>query len=204
MPADASRGSKSSLATSSSFPSPEPLSHFLWYSQRRHPTKALTGEVTISSFGLDYYTGGLLKGAFSGQGTHITREGHSYTGPFRAGTRCTDSEIPEGTCHYNNGDTYTGGWKDDQKHGQGVFVEKRTGNKYVGGYEKGKRWGKGVTYWEVADEEGEMCQICYGESVDALFYDCGHVCACVECAKQVDVCPICRKSVQQVVKIWKA
>lgn len=74
----------------------------------------------------------------------------------------------------------------------------------MGGYQEGKPWGKGITYWEVADEEGEMCQICYGEAVDSLFYDCGHVCACVECAKQVEVCPICRKTVKQVVRIWKA
>jgi hypothetical protein len=192
------------LTAISSFSSPEPLSHYLWFSSRKHPVKAHTGHVTISSFGLDYYSGHLLKGLYSGLGSHITPTGHSYSGPFLAGSRSTSKEHMDGTCTYSNGDTYTGGWASDEKHGQGVFVEKRTGNKYVGGYQEGKRWGKGVTHWEVADEEGEMCQICYGEGVDALFYDCGHVCACVECAKQVEVCPICRKTVKEVVKIWKA
>jgi len=196
--------SKSSLTAISSFSSPEPLSHYLWFSSRKHPVKAHTGRVYISSFGLDYYSGHLLKGLYSGRGNHITPTGHSYTGPFLAGSRSTSKEDTEGTCIYSNGDTYTGGWASDEKHGQGVFVEARTGNRYVGGYQEGKRWGKGTTHWEVADEEGEMCQICYGEGVDALFYDCGHVCACVECARQVEVCPICRKTVKEVVKIWKA
>ena len=53
-------------------------------------------------------------------------------------------------------------------------------------FENGKRWGKGITYWEVADEQGDMCQICMAEEIDALFYDCGHVCSCVECAKHVE------------------
>ncbi|KAF7510267.1 hypothetical protein GJ744_006963 [Endocarpon pusillum] len=199
-----SESAKSALAAISAFTTPEPLSHYLWFSARNHPVKAHTGHITVSSFGLDYYSGHLLKGLYSGLGTHITPTGHSYTGPFLAGSRSTSKDHPEGTCTYSNGDTYAGGWSNDEKHGQGVFVEKRTGNKYVGGFQEGKQWGKGITYWEVADEEGEMCQICYGEAVDALFYDCGHVCTCVVCAKQVENCPICRKTVKQVVKIWKA
>jgi hypothetical protein len=104
---------------------------------------------------------------------------------------------------YPTGDTYDGDWYEDQCHGQGTFVERKTGNKYVGGYKEGKRHGKGISYWEVADEEMDLCQICFGEEQDALFYDCGHVCACVTCARQVEICPICRKNIISVVKIYR-
>ena len=168
---------------------------------RNHPIQAFTGDTVVSSFGTTYYQGPMVKGLYHGAaGVHISANGHTYKGPFVAGERSG----AEGEMTFQNGDVYQGSWLKDEKHGQGTFVEKRTGNKYMGGYENGKRWGKGVTYWEVADEEGDMCQICYGEEIDALFYDCGHVCACVECAKQVDSCPICRKSVRHVVRMYRS
>jgi hypothetical protein len=37
-----------------------------------------------------------------------------------------------------------------------------------------------------------------------LFFDCGHVCSCVECARQCEICPICRRNVKQVVKMFRA
>ena len=142
-----------------------------------------------------------MNGRFHGaKGTHISSHGHTYEGPFVAGQRSGES----GTMTYSNGDVYKGSWLKDERHGQGEFVERRTGNRYVGGYENGKRWGKGVTYWEIADEEGDMCQICYSEAINALFYDCGHVCACVECARQVDTCPICRRSVKSVIRMFRS
>jgi hypothetical protein len=183
------------------FVTPASLSNYLWMKQRRHPVKAFTGTKTLGTFGRDYYAGPLLNGRFHGdKGTYITSTGHTYVGPFVSGVR----QGQTGTLTYQNGDCYTGGFRADEKHGQGTFVQKRTGNKYVGGYQNDKRWGKGTMFYEVADEEGEMCQICYGEEMDALFYDCGHVCACVECAKQVEVCPICRKAVKDVVRVFRA
>jgi hypothetical protein len=196
-----SEKTKQQLLAEGKFATPASLSHYLWMKQRRHPVKAFTGTKTLSTFGRDYYSGPLLNGRFHGEnGTYITSTGHTYVGPFVCGSR----QGPMATLTYQNGDVYTGGFHADEKHGQGTFIQKRTGNKYVGGYQNDKRWGKGTMFYEVADEEGEMCQICYGEEMDALFYDCGHVCACVECARQVDVCPICRKSVKDVVRVFRA
>ena len=196
-----SEKTKQELLAEGKFATPATLSNYLWMKQRRHPVKAFTGTRTLNAFGRDYYSGPLLNGRFHGEnGTYITSTGHTYVGPFVAGAR----QGQMATLTYQNGDVYTGGFHADEKHGQGTFIQKRTGNKYVGGYQNDKRWGKGTMFYEVADEEGEMCQICYGEEMDALFYDCGHVCACVECARQVDVCPICRKSVKDVVRVFRA
>jgi hypothetical protein len=181
------------------FSNPDSLVQHLWAATRNHPTQAFTGTKTIdATFSGDYYSGDFIKGCYHGKGTHISDSGTTFVGDFIFGQR-----HGKGKMEYPSGDTYEGDWIEDQRHGHGTFVERKTGNKYVGGYKNGKRHGKGVSYWEVADEEMDLCQICYGEEQDALFYDCGHVCACVSCARQVDICPICRKNVISVVKIFK-
>ena len=196
-----SEKTKERLLSEGKFVTPESLSRYIWMKSRRHPVEAFTGTKTINTFGRDYYSGPMVDGRFHGENCkYITSSGHTYTGSFIAGLR----QGAAGALTYQNGDVYTGSFYADEKHGQGTFIQKRTGNKYVGGYQHDKRWGKGTMYYEVADEEGEMCQICYGEEMDALFYDCGHVCACMECARQVDSCPICRKSVREVVRVYRA
>ncbi|KAI9042090.1 putative MATH and UCH domain protein [Aspergillus affinis] len=181
------------------FANPDQLVRYLWASARSHPTKAFTGTKTINAtFTNDYYSGDFKNGYFHGKGTHVTDSAATYAGDHVFGKR-----HGKGYMEYPTGDTYDGDWFENQCHGQGAFVEKKTGNKYVGGYKDGKRHGKGISYWEVADEEINLCQICYSEEQDALFYDCGHVCACVTCARQVDICPICRKNIISVVKIYR-
>jgi hypothetical protein len=190
---------RAELGAAGLFTNPDRLAQYIWASSRRHPTRAFTGSKTIdATFNGDYYSGEFNKGYYHGKGAHISDSGTTYSGDFIFGQR-----HGKGKMEYPSGDTYDGDWVEDQRHGQGTFIERSTGNKYVGGYKDGKRHGKGISYWEVADEEMDLCQICYCEEQDALFYDCGHVCACVTCARQVDICPICRKNVISVVKIFK-
>ena len=168
--------------------------------ERRHPTHSRTGEVVLDHFGGNYYAGPRMKGRYHGpKATLATAQGHHYIGPFVA----NEKSGADGIMVYQNGDVYSGSWLKDEQDGQGTMTEQRTGNKYIGGFHRGKRWGEGVTHWKVADEQRDLCQICYGEEVDALFYDCGHVCACVDCAKQCESCPICRRSIQKVVKMYR-
>jgi hypothetical protein len=190
---------RTELSVAGLFSSPDRLVHYLFAAERNHPTRAFTGTKTVdASFNSEYYSGEFLKGYYHGKGKHISDSAATYVGDFVFGKR-----HGSGAMEYPTGDTYDGDWYEDQCHGQGTFVEKKTGNKYVGGYKDGKRHGKGISYWEVADEEMDLCQICYSEEQDALFYDCGHVCACVTCARQVDICPICRKNIISVVKIYR-
>ncbi|KAL2425936.1 hypothetical protein ABEF95_007211 [Exophiala dermatitidis] len=184
---------------------PFELSAHLQMVARNHPvlskTTAEAEPVEICEFGGDYYKGPLVMGRRHGEHcVHISSAGEVYEGPLVCNVRCGKG----GKMTYPNGDVYIGEWADGMPHGQGTFVQHRTGNKYVGGFEYGKRWGMGTTYWQVADEQADLCQICYGNDIDALFFSCGHVCACVDCAKQCEICPICRKPVAQVVKMFRA
>ncbi|PYH88198.1 MATH and UCH domain protein [Aspergillus ellipticus CBS 707.79] len=190
---------RSQLNVAGLFGNPDQLVRYLWAESRGHPTRAFTGFKTIdATFTSEYYSGEFKKGYFQGKGRHVSDLAATYVGDFVLNKRHGN-----GFMEYPTGDTYDGDWVDGICHGQGTYVERKTGNKYVGGYKDGKRHGKGISYWEVADEEMDLCQICYGEEQDALFYDCGHVCACVTCARQVDLCPICRKSIVSVVKIYR-
>jgi len=53
-----------------------------------------------------------------------------------------------------------------------------------------------------AEGEGECC-ICMNAQSDSVLYRCGHICACMPCAKEMKQCPICREQVTDVIKIWK-
>lgn len=194
-----SKDKRFQLGTSGLFSSPDRLVQFLWADSRHHPIQGFTGTKTVeATFTSDYYSGNFLKGYYHGHGKHFSGTGTVYEGDFVFGKR-----HGQGKMVYPTGDTYDGDWIEDVRHGQGTYVEEKTGNKYVGGYKDGKRHGKGVSYWEVADEEMDLCQICYSEEQNAVFCDCGHVCSCVTCAKQVDLCPICRKTIKSVIKIYR-
>jgi hypothetical protein len=193
------RSRRAELSAAGLFAKPEALVRYLWWAARNHPVRAFTGKQTLdASFTSTSYSGDFHRGCYHGKGMHVADSGSVYNGDFVLGQR-----YGKGRMEYPSGDIYEGDWVEDQCHGQGTFIEAKTGNKYVGGYKNGKRHGKGVSYWEVADEEMDLCQICYDEEQDALFYDCGHVCACVSCARQVETCPICRKNVISVVRIFR-
>lgn len=153
--------------------------------------------LTASYFSTPYYSCSIAYGRPHGTGTSISLAGDSYTGNFTAGFKSG-----QGTMRYSNGDTYTGAWADNEPEGQGEMTYAKTGNVYTGGFKKRKRHGKGVMKFQVADEEQRLCQICYENEMDAVFYDCGHVTACETCARQLDDCPVCRRKVKAVVRIW--
>jgi len=195
------------LKAEAKYVDPGQVMRYLAMLERGHPTACTTteGVMEINEFGSDYFKGPLVRGQRHGPCCQIiTQSGDTYEGPLVSGQKSGGS----GRMTYQNGDTYWGEWLDDMKHGQGEFTEKRTGNRYVGGYENDKRWGKGVTYWEQADQQASLCQVCYFEEVDALFYRCGHVVACFACAKQCASegggCPVCRKPVDSVVKMYRS
>ncbi|KAI9730596.1 MAG: hypothetical protein M1834_008060 [Cirrosporium novae-zelandiae] len=189
-----------SLLQSASFTT---VSSLLSYLRRKpfDPTANATvpAQTTRSYYTQERYKGTMLHGLYHGRGHLIKLNGDIYDGSF------SHSEFSGlGTLHYANRDTYTGSFSHNLSHGHGTFEQHSTGNKYVGNFQEGKKYGKGVTYWEKSEEEMRICQICYEKEMDALFYKCGHVCACVDCARCVEVCPVCRSGVVDVVRIWKA
>lgn len=155
------------------------------------------GVFVFDYFGSEVYVGHVKAHMPHGQGTRVYFNGDTYTGYFQLGKR-----HGKGTMIYTNSDTYTGDWVNDLKHGEGSYTEAETKNTYAGGWKDNKRFGEGVTHWKLAQEAERLCRICWEESAEAAFYDCGHVVACMNCARRVDQCPVCRKRVTSALKLY--
>lgn len=51
-------------------------------------------------------------------------------------------------------------------------------------------------------KEENACKICFAREANVCCYPCGHL-ICQNCAKKCTVCPICRKEIQDRVKLYK-
>jgi len=162
-------------------------------------TTSLLTQVTHDYFGSHYYCGTALDNYKHGQGHDISLSGDEYVGNYEF-----DQHHGQGHMTFANGDIYNGNWTSDLFDGHGTFIEAATGNTYTGTWKEGKRHGVGTTYWKVSEEQRKLCRICYEVECDVAFYDCGHVCACAECAGQLDQCPVCRQKVKDVLKLYWA
>jgi len=56
---------------------------------------------------------------------------------------------------------------------------------------------------DTMDDES-LCKICMDSPIDCVMLECGHMCTCTNCGKQMAECPICRQYVVRVVKTFKA
>lgn len=50
----------------------------------------------------------------------------------------------------------------------------------------------------------DLCKICMDNPVDCVMLECGHMCTCLLCGKQMNECPICRQYVVRVVRTFKS
>jgi protein neuralized len=69
---------------------------------------------------------------------------------------------------------------------------------------------------DVADSESQEsqdnacneCSVCLDKAVDCVLYTCGHLCVCYECAQDImqsqGACPICRKEIKDIIKIFRS
>ncbi|KAK7303829.1 hypothetical protein RJT34_14746 [Clitoria ternatea] len=57
-----------------------------------------------------------------------------------------------------------------------------------------------------APKKGNCCRICHDKKVDSVLYRCGHMCACLECANELQwnsgKCPICLAKIVDVVRVY--
>jgi len=53
-------------------------------------------------------------------------------------------------------------------------------------------------------DDESLCKICMDSPIDCVMLECGHMCTCTNCGKQMAECPICRQYVVRVVKTFKA
>ncbi|KAF2114887.1 hypothetical protein BDV96DRAFT_87627 [Lophiotrema nucula] len=186
---------RAALAARAAFADPQ--SYLAYRAQLRNFPNKLNGHFTHNYFSSQYYKGEIKNGHRHGLGTRIYHSGATYEGTFQLSKR-----HGHGLYTFQNGDTYDGEWVNNQQHGSGTFVEATTGNTYQGGWKNDKKFGEGVTHWKNAQEMERLCRICWEESADAAFYDCGHVVACLSCARRVDTCPVCRKRVLSAMKLY--
>jgi len=173
--------------------------YFKYLVQCENFPATLNGYVTLDYFCGESFFGNRKNGRNHGQGTYTYSNGDTFEGNFVANRR-----QGHGKMTFQSGDVYEGDWKTGAMDGQGKYVYAKTGNTYIGGFKTGRKHGKGVMHYNQADEEQSLCQICYDNEIDALFYDCGHVCSCMECGKQLENCPVCRRKVLVTVKMWRA
>ena len=47
-----------------------------------------------------------------------------------------------------------------------------------------------------------LCSICLDKDKSIAFIPCGHVTCCTDCAYHVNTCPLCRKGIQNRIKIY--
>ncbi|KAF1983368.1 hypothetical protein K402DRAFT_396610 [Aulographum hederae CBS 113979] len=154
------------------------------------------GTFRLDYFSAEFYEGEMKNRKRHGTGKLITLSNEQYEGSFHLSQR-----NGKGKATFVNGDLYTGDWLADLQHGQGEFVEMKSGNKYSGGWQNGKKFGEGVTWWKNAQEAERLCDICLEGEKDTAFHDCGHVVACLACARQLTECPVCRRRVLSAVRL---
>ena len=55
---------------------------------------------------------------------------------------------------------------------------------------------------EKEEEDYNLCAICMDNPRNAAFSTCGHTNTCLDCAKSVDKCPICRTPKDQIYRVF--
>ncbi|XP_056003073.1 protein neuralized-like [Ostrea edulis] len=53
-------------------------------------------------------------------------------------------------------------------------------------------------------QEANQCKICMDSKMNTLFFPCGHLCACQQCAARLRKCPICNKVVRNLHRVYKS
>lgn len=52
------------------------------------------------------------------------------------------------------------------------------------------------------NHSGGVCIICFENQVDCVFLECGHISCCKICGDKMNQCPICRRPIARVVKVF--
>ncbi|XVF72480.1 hypothetical protein PTKIN_Ptkin12aG0124600 [Pterospermum kingtungense] len=49
----------------------------------------------------------------------------------------------------------------------------------------------------------DLCVICLEQEYNTVFIQCGHMCCCTTCSSHLTNCPLCRRRIEQVVKVFR-
>ena len=86
--------------------------------------EVMAGKMSID---MNFFTSVPLEKSFSNRNKEMSRNGHHAV-------------------TFDDGNTYTGAWRDGKKHGQGIRTW-ADGDKYTGAWRNGKRNGQGIYTW---------------------------------------------------------
>ena len=50
----------------------------------------------------------------------------------------------------------------------------------------------------------ELCKICFEGTVNTILIKCGHIAFCLDCANQLERCPVCRSEIDEVIQTFRA
>ena len=53
-------------------------------------------------------------------------------------------------------------------------------------------------------KDSDICKICFDQQINCVLLECGHMASCIECARQLFECPICREPILRIVHTFKA
>ncbi|CAF4318520.1 unnamed protein product, partial [Rotaria sp. Silwood2] len=53
------------------------------------------------------------------------------------------------------------------------------------------------------DPNENLCKVCLDANIDCVFLNCGHLCSCIYCGKQLSECPLCRCAIANVIRVFK-
>lgn len=56
------------------------------------------------------------------------------------------------------------------------------------------------------EDDGDLCRVCFGETIDVVLLPCGHLCICSGCAAKLRdrLCPICRAKIKRVTQVYRS
>lgn len=57
---------------------------------------------------------------------------------------------------------------------------------------------------DIPSHKDGTCIVCMDAENDILFLGCSHLVCCSSCSTQISTCPICRKTIDQKIKVYKS
>ncbi|CAF3334992.1 unnamed protein product [Rotaria socialis] len=55
-----------------------------------------------------------------------------------------------------------------------------------------------------ASNSEDACKVCLDAEANCAFIECGHIVSCLNCAKLLTRCPICRETIKRTLRVYKS
>ncbi|CAF2730480.1 unnamed protein product [Rotaria sp. Silwood2] len=55
-----------------------------------------------------------------------------------------------------------------------------------------------------ASNSEDACKVCLDAEANCAFIECGHIVSCLNCAKLLTRCPVCRETIKRTLRVYKS